>query len=163
MHDVYVIESVKLALKAAEEGNYGVGAILVDPNGKIIIKGHNKVFHPNFRSDMHAEMDVMTEFESKIKTHSNLSDYTLFTSLEPCPMCLIRLIISGIGKIYYAVDDFFGGMVRRIDAVPLQWREIASGRVFKLADCSAQLREFSSDIFMFTVEKNDQKLRSLKH
>jgi len=46
-------------------GNFGVGCIIVDVYGNVIVQGHNEVFHPYFRSDRHAEMVVMREFEDK--------------------------------------------------------------------------------------------------
>ena len=53
------------ALAAARAGNYGVGAVLVDPNGEIVERGRNAVFYPHFRSDLHAEMVAMNAFEER--------------------------------------------------------------------------------------------------
>ena len=53
------------ALVAALRGNYGVGALLVDPQGTIVARGQNAVFSPYFRSDLHAEMVVMNIFEER--------------------------------------------------------------------------------------------------
>jgi tRNA(Arg) A34 adenosine deaminase TadA len=53
------------ALAAAGMGNYGVGAVLVDPNGYVVEQGRNSVFFPHFRSDLHAEMVVMNAFEER--------------------------------------------------------------------------------------------------
>ena len=61
--DGLILETVREALAAAREGNFGIGAVIVDPNGEIICSGHNQVFHPRFRSDGHAEMVVMSRFE----------------------------------------------------------------------------------------------------
>ena len=104
-HDKYVIASIEEALAAAREGNFGVGAVIVDPQGEIVERGHNHVFHPHFRSDIHAEMDTMNKFEDNNQDVTSMRDYMLFTSLEPCPMCLTRLITSGIGKVYQAAPD----------------------------------------------------------
>lgn len=51
------------ALLAVEEGNFGIGAVLVDTKGAIVEGGHNQLFTPYFRSDRHAEMVVMNKFE----------------------------------------------------------------------------------------------------
>src|SRR5262245_48002812 len=53
------------ALVAAQRGNYGVGAVLVNPGGSVVSKGQNTVFYPHFRSDLHAEMVVMNAFEER--------------------------------------------------------------------------------------------------
>ena len=54
------------ALVAALRGNYGVGALLVDPQGTIVARGQNAVFSPYFRSDLHAELVVMNALRSAI-------------------------------------------------------------------------------------------------
>ena len=55
-HDRYVLASIQEAIEAAKEGNFGVGAVIVDPDGEVAVGGHNHVFKPHFRSDIHAEM-----------------------------------------------------------------------------------------------------------
>ena len=113
-HDPYVLVALEEALAAASDGNFGVGACLVDPRGQVVACGHNRVFHPYPRSDLHAEMDTMTRFETQHPDIMSLRQYTLFTSLEPCPMCLTRLITAGVGHVYYAVPDPEGGMVCKL-------------------------------------------------
>src|SRR5262249_22052137 len=53
------------ALLAASRGNYGVGAVLVDPQGTVVEQGQNAVFYPHFRSDLHAEMVALNAFEDR--------------------------------------------------------------------------------------------------
>ena len=65
------------ALMAARTGNYGVGAVLVDPQGQVVERGRNMVFLPHFRSDRHAEMMVMTAFQQRYPAAENMRGYTL--------------------------------------------------------------------------------------
>ena len=158
-HDPFVIITLQEAIRAALEGNFGVGAILIHNRKEIVQRGHNRVFSPHFRSDMHAEMDVMTKFEEGHKDIESMDGYTLFSSIEPCPMCLGRLITSGVGKVYYAAIDQEGGMANRLAYMPSEWRELAERQDFGLADCSPELSEIALRVFMETVEKNDNRLR----
>ncbi len=66
-HDPFVVIALEEAIAAAEDGNFGVGACLVDPSGQVVERGHNHVFHPYPRSDLHAEMDTMTRFEDRMQ------------------------------------------------------------------------------------------------
>lgn len=66
-HDSYVVVCIEEAIAAAEEGNIGVGAVIVGPDGEIIQRGRNRVFLPHFRSDLHAEMDAMNRFEDQFR------------------------------------------------------------------------------------------------
>ena len=158
-HDLFVIITLQEAIEAALEGNFGVGAVLVRNYKEIVQRGHNRVFSPYFRSDLHAEMDVMTKFEERHKKVERMNSYMLFSSIEPCPMCLGRLITSGVRKVYYAAIDQEGGMANRLAYMPSEWRELAERQDFRLADCSPELSEIALRVFMETVEKNDSRLR----
>ena len=88
------------ALQALTEGNYGVGAVIADRTGNIILSARNQVFEPTFRSDGHAEMIAIDALESH-HPDADPSSLTLYASLEPCPMCLSRLKIAGVGRVRY--------------------------------------------------------------
>lgn len=137
-----------LALRAAAMGNFGVGALLVDGNGAVVAIGHNQLFHPHFRSDRHAEMSVMEVFEDAFPERAAIADHTLYTSLEPCPMCTVRLATASLGRIVYAAPDEAGGMASRPEELPAFWRELALDKRFAAADCSAELRQIALDIFL---------------
>src|SRR4030065_1597866 len=150
-NDKFMVITLQEAIAAAKEGNFGVGAVLVRENGEIVQRGHNHVFKPYFRSDLHAEMDVMTKFEERFKEVENLKGFILYTSLEPCPMCLARLISSGVRKIYYAARDKDGGMVHRLKHMSPVWIELAQRQEFALAQCSPELRDIALQIFLTTA------------
>lgn len=76
------------------------GAIIVNKEGKVISKGNNKVIKNNDPT-AHAEIVAIREACKKLNTY-NLSDYILYTSCQPCPMCLSAIIWSNIKEVYYA-------------------------------------------------------------
>jgi tRNA(Arg) A34 adenosine deaminase TadA len=105
-------------------------------------------------------MEVMTKFEERFKEIENLKGITLFSSLEPCPMCFGRLITSGIKEIYYAAIDENGGMVQRLKDMPPEWKQLAQRQKFALAQCSSELKDIALQIFLSTVNENDMKLQN---
>jgi tRNA(Arg) A34 adenosine deaminase TadA len=127
--DLYAKESIIQTIISFKEGGYGIGAVLIDTKGKIIFKGHNSQIQKH-RSDLHAEMTLLTEFEESplAKDYMNLYVYkpgmVVFSSAEPCPMCLIRLASARVYTRYCCPgpDD---GMANRITCLPSSWTELA--------------------------------------
>src|SRR5262249_18495906 len=149
--DSYAWLTCALALQGVATGNFGVGAILVDDGGnQILAQGHNEIFNPRFRSDRHAEMVVMDCCEN---TTSEPIGGTLYTSVEPCPMCLVRLSSSAVRRVFYVAPDLSGGMVSRLDALPPFWTQMAQGKVFGQARCSADLIRAANDILLLNLEE----------
>lgn len=149
--DSYAWFTNVLALKSVDSGNYGVGSIIVDSKDKLVAMGHNLVYSPSFRSDLHAEMVVLNAFEETNPQITTLKAYTLYTSLESCPMCLIRLISSGIKRVVYASPDPIGGMTDRISQFPHLWRELSEPQVFTKALCSPELSKASNEIMLINA------------
>jgi cytosine deaminase len=158
--DAYIWLSGILALTSVTRGNFGVGSILIDDAGDVVAQGHNEVFRPYFRSDRHAEMVVMTRFEADPHP-TDLSSHTLYTSLEPCPMCLVRLSTSGIAKVLYAAADAEGGMVHRQQGLPPFWNDLARRKVFAQAHCSPDLIGAAERLFFINLDELMEKIKQL--
>ena len=148
------------ALGAARRGNYGVGAVLVDPHGTVIAQDQNAVFYPRFRSDFHAEMLVMNAFEERYPEVDNMRGYTLLCSLEPCPMCFARLLIAGVQTVKFLAQDTLGGMVSQRHHLPTAWQRLGQRQEICQADVSESLRQFALDVFLLNLEACRQKLWS---
>lgn len=112
----YIEEAKKQAQKGIESKSGGpFGAVIVDKNGQIIAKGHNEVLSTKDPT-AHAEIVAIRKACEKIGK-SDLSEYTIYSSCEPCPMCLSAIIWANIKKIYY------GGT--RQDAAKIGFRDDA--------------------------------------
>ncbi len=148
-HEGAAIRACRLAATAVDLGTYGVGAVLLDDRGEVLLEGHNEVHVGPFRSDLHAEMVVVNRFESGVWSREIAKRCTLVTSLEPCPMCMTRLIVAGIGTVVYVSADSIGGMVQRRDGLPPAFRKITEeqAQVWGLAECSEELRSIAYRIW----------------
>ena len=148
------------ALLAAVRGNYGVGALLVDPQGTVVTQGQNTVFYPHFRSDLHAEMVVMNAFEDRHPEADTMRGYTLLSSIEPCPMCFARLLTAGVQTVKFLAEDAWGGMVDHRQHLPAAWQRLGQRQEICRADVSESLRQFAQDVFLLTLDACRQKLWS---
>ncbi len=74
------------------------GCVIVK-EGKVVGKGHNKVLI-NKDSTAHGEIEAIREAERNLDTF-DLSGCELYTTGEPCPMCLYAIMWANINKVYY--------------------------------------------------------------
>lgn len=93
------IEESKINLKNNYKKGGPFGAVIVK-NGKIISSAHNTVIEKH-DATAHAEVNAIRKACKKLRTH-DLSDCILYTSAEPCPMCLSAIIWANIKTVYYA-------------------------------------------------------------
>jgi tRNA(adenine34) deaminase len=161
--DRFILATLQESIAAKRGGNGGVGACLVrEDTGEIIARGHNRQYSPHFRSDMHAEMDLMNRYEEKTKVlkkaghnpREQFEGLVLYSSVEPCPMCLTRIINTGIKKTYYAAPDPTGGMVHRISDLPSFWKNMTEGRIYAEANCSPAMKELAARLFVHGRRSN---------
>ena len=85
------------------------GAVIVDKEGNIISNGNNQVLKNNDPT-AHAEIVAIREACKKLNTY-DLKNYTLYTSCEPCPMCLSAIIWANIKEVYYGCTKEDAGKI----------------------------------------------------
>ena len=95
---------MKMAINEAKKGilaGHGgpFGAVIVK-NGKVIAKGHNQVVKNNDPT-CHGEIDAIRKACKKLNTF-DLSGCIIYTTGEPCPMCMGAILWANIDKVYYA-------------------------------------------------------------
>ncbi|HNQ63144.1 MAG TPA: nucleoside deaminase [Syntrophorhabdaceae bacterium] len=159
--DPFILVTLKEAIAGSREENGGIGACLVrEDTGEIVETGHNRQFEPYHRSDLHAEMDLLNRYEEKVRTRRlggrgnpstvearGFAGIVLYSSVEPCPMCLTRIINAGIKKVLYAASDETGGMAQRISSLPPFWSNKAKGNIYRAAECSPELVAIAKRLF----------------
>jgi guanine deaminase len=96
----FLQRAVDLSIKGSTEGKgYPFGAVVVR-NGKIVGEGHNQVIAGNDPT-AHAEIVAIRNASQNLGTYE-LADCELYTSCEPCPMCLGAIYWAKIPKVYFA-------------------------------------------------------------
>lgn len=93
---VFLHRAIEIALEAEKIGNLPVGS-LITLNGEIISEGPSRVYQPKIDLTRHAEMEAIRALP---KDYLNqVEDMTLYTTLEPCPMCLGGILLYGIRRV----------------------------------------------------------------
>lgn len=97
----FLLKAVEIAGKGVDNGGGPFGAV-ISKNGKIISEEHNRVVLDNDPTS-HAEILAIRQAASYLKSY-DLSECILYSSCEPCPMCLGAIYWAGIKKVVYACD-----------------------------------------------------------
>lgn len=98
---LFLLRAVEIAGNGIQNGGGPFGAV-ISKNGKTIAEAYNRVVLSHDPT-AHAEILTIRLAASVLKSH-DLSDCTLYTSCEPCPMCLGAVYWAGIKKVVYACE-----------------------------------------------------------
>ena len=95
----FMAKAIELSISSSNTIGGPFGSVVVKDN-EIISEGSNKVTYSNDPT-AHAEVVAIREACKKLNTF-DLSGCEIYTSCEPCPMCLSAIYWSRLDKIYYA-------------------------------------------------------------
>ena len=113
--EYYMLQAIKEAKKAYEDGEVPVGAIVV-MDQKIISRGHNQM--ERLRDPTaHAEMIALTSAFNYLGS-KYLPQATIYITIEPCLMCAGALYWSKINRVVYGADDEKNGYKKYVVAWP---------------------------------------------
>ena len=162
-------DTFALAWAAYIDGTTPVGAMLLDSDGRRVATGLNRRYSsqpvPGQLSGSrlaHAELNAL----AGVHPTTDVRDHTLYTTLEPCSLCVGASIQAGVGTVVYAAPDPYGGAasmrldnqqvrLRRLDLVAeteLRWRDLGALLMLVFA---IEVRPFASivDAFRDTLPK----------
>ncbi|NEM97465.1 nucleoside deaminase [Pontibacter burrus] len=96
----FMREAIRLSVEKMEEGCGGPFGCVIVCNGEIVARGYNNVLGSSDPT-AHAEVEAIRKACIALGTHQ-LTDCELYTSCEPCPMCLGAIYWARPKKVYYA-------------------------------------------------------------
>ena len=109
-------------------GSLPIGAAIVDADGRIVSQDRNRIVDPDGAGHAvhnhelaHAELNALLALRPATwdKTGpNNPRTWTLYTTMEPCPLCLGAFYMSGLRQLHYAARDSYAGSVNLIGASP---------------------------------------------
>lgn len=150
--DVRFMEmAADIAEKNIDRGGGPFGAVIVR-NGEVVATGANTVTLANDPT-AHAEVNAIREACRQLGTFS-LKDCVVYSSCEPCPMCLSALYWAGVKRIY------FGNTKEDADAINFSdgfiYRELEKPRVDRVLPCIHVESEKNIRAFQKWAAKKDK-------
>ena len=105
------------AWKAFCHGSTPIGAALYDRNGELVLSDRNRSREKDTinREISHAEANALRRLDT---AKYNSRELTMYTSMEPCPMCMGMILMGHIKEVHYAAKDLYCGMVHLTDTEP---------------------------------------------
>ncbi len=96
-------------------GSVPIGAVVTDATGRILSRGRNRIYEDVGESGYlygqilaHAELNALVTLETRgIDRHTSV----LYTTTEPCPLCMGAFYMSSVRELRYASREPFGGSV----------------------------------------------------
>jgi guanine deaminase len=150
--ELFMREAIKEAELGLRENRGGPFGCVIVRRGEVIARGHNRVTSTNDPT-AHAEINAIREASGKLQTFA-LTDCELYTSCEPCPMCLAAIYWARIPRI------FFGNT--RADAAAIGfdddfiYQQIAQPPDRRAIDMKPLLREEALKAFATWTAKPDK-------
>lgn len=104
---IYMALALKEALRAYHENEIPIGAVLIDEDGILIARDHNRIEQLH-DATAHAELLTLRAASQKLNRR-RLTDCTLYSTVEPCAMCAGALVLCRVKRLVYgATDSKFG-------------------------------------------------------
>jgi len=130
------------AFKGYKKGEVPVGAVVV-ADGKVIARAHN-LRETLIDPTAHAEVLAIKKAAKKLGGW-RLNSVTVYTTLEPCPMCAGAIVHARVGAVVYGADDpkagACGSIMNVVSSRHLNHRVNVKSGVLK-KECSEILKKF---------------------
>ncbi len=141
------IEEARNGIKNKEGGPFG--AVIVK-DGQIVGVGHNKVLINNDPT-AHAEVTAIRDACQKLNTN-DLTGCVLYTTTEPCPMCLSATVWANIKDIYYGTDRKDAAKIGFRDDAIYQYlegtnKELINKKQIKNKECNDLLDDYKGEMY----------------
>lgn len=128
-HEEYMVEAISLAIENIDNNGGPFGAVIVK-DGNIVGVGTNRVTANNDPT-AHAEVMAIRAACKQLGTF-NLEGCTIYSSCEPCPMCLSAIYWAGITELYYGCN--------KVDAASIGFDDKFIYDQFELPEDKRQLK-----------------------
>ena len=134
------------ALRAYHENEIPIGAVLIDEDGILIARDHNRIEQLG-DATAHAELLTLRAASRKLNRR-RLTNCTLYSTVEPCAMCAGALVLCRVKRLVYgATDSKFGAAESLFNVVnnpALNHQLLVTAGVME-EDCRDLMRNFFTE------------------
>ena len=148
----FMLEAIKLSQIGMDHNEGGPFGSVVVRNGEIVGQGHNRVTSTNDPT-AHAEVVAIRDACARLQTYE-LPDCDVYTSCEPCPMCLSALYWARIKNIYFACTRKDAALIGFDD--DFIYKEIPKDFNQRAIPIGQFMREDAFEIFKKWMNKSDK-------
>jgi guanine deaminase len=152
MKKIFMQETIQLARKGMQNNQGGPFGAIIVKNNEIISRGNNQVTSSNDPT-AHAEI-VAIRNACKVLNTFQLNDCEIYTSCEPCPMCLSSIYWARLDKIVYAANRHDAKAIGFDDA--FFYEELAKHPEIRQIPMEEYLREDALIAFQEWDKKEDK-------
>lgn len=110
----YMNEAIKEAKKSVETGDFPIGTVII-LNGEIIARGRNQTYS---LKDRLAHAEILALMEGREVLEDNRGRAKLYSTYEPCPMCLGASLLYIINQIITGINVDRSGAVNLVEHFP---------------------------------------------
>lgn len=114
--------ALEMAWEAYCSGTVPIGAVIVDADGNIVSRGRNRIMEDTAPKShicnsklAHAEINALLSLEL---SYEECKQAALYTTLEPCPLCMGALYMSDVKIVHFAARDPWSGSTNLLNATP---------------------------------------------
>ncbi len=151
-HETFMRQAIALSrIHMSANAGGPFGAVIV-ADGKVVGEGWNKVTSTNDPT-AHAEVVAIRDACTRL-ARFDLRGCVLYTSCEPCPMCLSATYWARIDKVYYANEQADAAAINFDDA--FLYRQLALPRERRSLVCEQILRDEALEVFRDWDAKPDK-------
>lgn len=152
---------LELAWEGYCAGSLPIGAVITDEAGAVVARGRNRLHEDTTKAGFisghrlaHAEVNALLDFDDG---RYDPQGCTLYTTTEPCPLCVGAVRMMGMGALVYASRDPWAGCAAMFESVPYLRRK--GVRVSSLAGSGleAQLIALQTDAHLGLGAPNTQR------
>ncbi len=149
------------AWAAYRAGSLPIGAVVVSTEGAIVGRGRNRIFesptdHPPATGLAghrlaHAEINALLSVDH---ASLNLRECVLYTTLEPCALCVGAIRMLHIPRVRYAARDPIAGGLQLLNATPFMRQEVVEAQPLGHAELEAILVALHVDVQLALVRRS---------